>query len=117
VKGVQRQGKAFRAHLSRWFTRLSELFDLVGSGIGKVDVSVTRQECQQRLFGTKKSGVLRAEPGSMIILGYFVKEGETRIGKLERSTDVGRLVDYGLPQWCEKSLDTRGGCHEARRSR
>jgi len=34
------------------------LFDLVGSGIGKVDVSGTRQECQQGLFGTEESGLL-----------------------------------------------------------
>jgi hypothetical protein len=75
----------------------------VGSGIGKVNVPVTRMSAK-----AEKSGV---EPGGVIVLGYLVKEGET---KLERSADVGRPVDYGLPQWCEKSLDTRGGCHQAR---
>jgi hypothetical protein len=47
----------------------------------------------------------------MIILGHLVKEGETRIRKLEGSTDIGRLVDYGLPQWFEKSLHAKGGCY------
>lgn len=51
-------------------TRQSELFHLVGGGIGKVDVPITRQECQQRLRAPRSQG---PQPGSITTLGHLVK--------------------------------------------
>jgi hypothetical protein len=34
-----------------------------------------------------------SEPGSVTVLGNLVKKVEKRVGKWERSTNVGRLVD------------------------
>jgi hypothetical protein len=70
------------------------LFQLIGSGIGKVNVSVTR--VSKGLFGSEKSGV--PEPGSETVLILLVKEREIRLRKLEHSAYEGRLVDDRLPQ-------------------
>jgi hypothetical protein len=89
-------------------TGLSELFQLIGSGIGKVDMSAhttsTRQAKRQSAEGRSALAARRMsggglvgppnEPGSMTVLGrHLVKERETGIGKLERPAYVGRLVD------------------------
>jgi hypothetical protein len=73
-------------------TGLSELFQFIRSGIRKIDVSVNKK-CQPSLIRSKNLGVSISEPCSVTVLGNLVKEREKRVGKLERSAYVGRLVD------------------------
>jgi hypothetical protein len=74
------------------FTGLGELFQFIGSSIRKIDVS-EHKKCQQTLIGSENLGAPISEPGSVTVLGNLVKEREKKIGKLERSAYVGRLVD------------------------
>jgi hypothetical protein len=74
------------------FTGLSELFQFIWSSIRKIDVPVNKKS-QETLIGSEKLGVPISEPGSVTVLGDLVKEREKRIGNLERSAYVGRLVD------------------------
>lgn len=43
-------------------------------------------------------GVTISEPGNVTALGYFVKEREKGIWKLECTAYVGWLVENGLPK-------------------
>ena len=75
------------------FARLSELFQLVGSSVGQVDVSVT--------LVNKDSLALKVgcpKPGRLTVFRHLVKERKIRIGKLERSAYVGRFVDNRVAQ-------------------
>jgi hypothetical protein len=76
-----------------WYTGLSKLFQLVRSGIRKIDVSISR--ASERFRSSEKPKVLQVAPGVMIIFGDPIKKGKTGIRKRESSSYVRRLVDDG----------------------
>lgn len=76
-----------------WFARLSELFQLVESSFGEVDVSVTNVSKDSMGLGVRGP-----KPGSLTVFSHLVKEREMRIRKLEGPAYVWRFFDNRLAE-------------------